>query len=147
MLSYQTFITFPNLSILTPCCFINFCHFINLSSSYQTSVIFSPLVIYSLFTLASHPINSPTVHITKHNSLAFLVVRTLSAPIYLPNPPGVFGHRAILTVRGGLDRGWGFPHRTNRYASLASTCPHHWLLLILLHHPSKPAYFVSTPLA
>ncbi len=36
----------------------------NLSSSYQTSVIFSPLVIYSLFTLSSHPINAPTVHIT-----------------------------------------------------------------------------------
>ncbi len=39
MLSYQTFITFPNLSVLTPCCFINFCHLIKPLSSYQTSVI------------------------------------------------------------------------------------------------------------
>ncbi len=69
MLSYQTFITFPNLSILTLCCFINFCHLIKPLSSYQTSVIISPLVIYSLFTLSSHPINSPTVHITSTTTL------------------------------------------------------------------------------
>ncbi len=42
--------------------FINFCHLINLSSSYQS------FVIYSLFTLSSHPINAPTVHIT-HTTL------------------------------------------------------------------------------
>ncbi len=28
-------------------------------------------------------------------------MRTLSAPIYFSNPPGVFGHRAILTMGGG----------------------------------------------
>ncbi len=31
-----------------------------------------------------------------HNSLSCLIVRTLSALIYLSNSPGVFGHRAIL---------------------------------------------------
>ncbi len=40
-----------------------FCHLINLSSSYQPSVIFSSFVIYSLFTLSTHPIHAPTVHI------------------------------------------------------------------------------------
>ncbi len=78
--------------------FIKFCHLINLSSSYQTSVVFSPLVIYSLFTLSSHPVNAPTVHITKHNSYSHLIVCTLSAPIHFPNSTGVFGHRAILTM-------------------------------------------------
>ncbi len=80
---------------------INFCHLINLSSSYQTSVIFSLLVIYSLFTLSSHPINAFAAH-TTHTQLSFrLIVRTLSAPIYLSNSPGAFGHRAILTMGGG----------------------------------------------
>ncbi len=93
--------------------------FIHFSSSYQTYVIFSPLVIYSLFTLSSHPINSSTVHITQHNSLSCLIVRTLSALIYPSNSPAVFGHRAIL-LWGGSRHGWGFPHRTNRYVLSAS---------------------------
>ncbi len=33
------------------------------------------------------------------------------------------------------------------YVILSSTCPLHWLLLILFHHPSKLAYIVSIPLA
>ncbi len=43
----------------------------------------------------------------KHNSLSCLIASTLSAPIDLTNPPGVFGHRAIL-IMGGSGRGWGF---------------------------------------
>ncbi len=143
MLSYQTFTTFTNFSILTLCCFINFCHLIKPISSCKTFVIFSPFLIYSLFALSTHPINVPAQHTTNNNSFFCLIVRTLSALIYISNSPGAF---AILTM-GGSDRGWGLPHRTNRYVSLASTCPLHWLLLILLRHPFKPAYFVSTPLA
>ncbi len=48
-----------------PLLLYQFCHLINLSSSYQTSVIFSPLVTYSLFTLSTCPINAPAVHTTK----------------------------------------------------------------------------------
>ncbi len=53
-----------------------FCHFSQLVlstnnlllyqflSSYQTSVVFSPFDIYSLFTLFTHPINVPVLHTT-----------------------------------------------------------------------------------
>ncbi len=65
ILSYQTFVTCLIYLIYSPFVrFVKFCHLINLSSSYQTSVIFSRLVFYSLFTLSSHPIKAPTVHIT-----------------------------------------------------------------------------------
>ncbi len=64
MLSYQTFITFPNLSILTLCCLVNFCHLIKPLSSYQTFVIFSPFLIYSLFVLYTHHLNAPVVRTT-----------------------------------------------------------------------------------
>ncbi len=93
------------LSQLFPACFIytpfvalsNFCRLIKVLSSYRTFVIFSPLVIYSLFTLSAHPINAPAEHTTITTlSLSCLIVRTLSSPIYLSNSPGVFGHRAIL---------------------------------------------------
>ncbi len=68
-LSYQTFVFFPRLFyLLNLCCFINFCHLINLSQSYQTSVIFSPLVITSHFTLYMNLINVPAQHIT-HTTL------------------------------------------------------------------------------
>ncbi len=49
----------------------NFCNFSRLFylhtlikrlSCYRTFVIFAPLVIFSLFTLSTHPINAPTVH-------------------------------------------------------------------------------------
>ncbi len=55
---------------------LNFCNFSQLVlsthplllyqflSSYQTFVIFSPFVICSLFTLSTHPINPPDVHIS-----------------------------------------------------------------------------------
>ncbi len=100
MLSYQTFLTFTNLSILTLCCFINFCHLTKPLSSYQTFVIFSPFLIYSLFALSTHPIDAPVVRTTNNNSFSCLTVCTLSAPIHFPNSTGVFGHRAILTMRG-----------------------------------------------
>ncbi len=85
-------------------------------SIFVTLSIPSPLVIYSLFTLSSHPINSPTVHITQHNSLSCLIVRTLSALIYLSYSPGVFGHRVILLWGGGIEA-WlgGFVLEHKRY--------------------------------
>ncbi len=88
------------------CYFINLCRLIKLLSSYRTFVIFSPLVIYSLFTLSTHPTNAPAVHIT-NTTLSCLVVRTLSVPIYLSNSPGVFGYRAIL-IWGDRDMAGGF---------------------------------------
>ncbi len=104
----SNFCNFPSLSyLLTLCCFFNFCQLINLLSSYQTSVI-SRFVIYSLFTLSTHPINAPAGHITKHNSYARLIVRTLSVPIYLSSSPVLFGHRAIL-MWGDRDMAGGIP--------------------------------------
>ncbi len=102
MLSYQTFITFTNFSMLTLCCFINFCHLIKPLSSYQTSVIFSPLVIYSLFTLSSHLINAPTVHIT--NTTPFPVLscaRYLRQYTFRTHQPSL----AIVPFCYGGDRG------------------------------------------
>ncbi len=97
MLSYQTSATFPSLFYPhTLCYFTNVCRLIKLSSSYQPFVIFSPFVIYSLFYViyASYKCTCCTHH--KHKSLSCLIVHTLSTPIYLPNSPSVFGHRAIL---------------------------------------------------
>ncbi len=97
--------------------FIICCHLINLSSSYQTSAIFSPLVIYPLFTLSSHPINIPAVHTT--NTTLFPVLscaRSLRQYTFLT-------HQASLAIVpfwcGGSRHAWGFPHRTNRYVSRA----------------------------
>ncbi len=84
-----------------------------LSPSYQTSVIFSPLVIYSLFTLSTHPINAPAVHTTHNNSYSRPIVRTLSAPIYFSYSPGAFGHRAILTW-GDRDMAGSFLYQNNQ---------------------------------
>ncbi len=47
-----------------PLLFYQFCHLMNLSLSYQISVSFSPLVIYSLFYVILQPINAPAVHTT-----------------------------------------------------------------------------------
>ncbi len=47
-----------------------------------------------VFTLSTHPINVPALHTT--TQLPRLIERTLSAPIYVSNSTGVFGHRAIL---------------------------------------------------
>ncbi len=105
ILSNQTFVTFPSLSyLLTLCCFITFCHLVNLSSFYQASVIFSPFVIY-----APYKCTCCTPH--KHTSLSCLIVRTLSAPIYLSQ----FNRRLWLACHsdmGGSRHGWGFSLRT-----------------------------------
>ncbi len=114
----------------------NLCYLIKLLKLFPTCQ-YSPFVVLSTFVISSnlyhlikllsfsHPFlfthfcviytsykcTCCTHH--KHNSFFCLIVRTLSALIYVSNPPGVFGHRAILTM-GGSDRSWGFPHRTNR---------------------------------
>ncbi len=91
MLSYQTCVTFLSLSyLLTLCFFLNFSRLIKPLSSYQNFAIFSPFVIYSLFTLSTHPINAPAVHTT---NTAF---SPLLSCAHLSKSPGVFGHRAIL---------------------------------------------------
>ncbi len=86
---YQSFVVLSNFChLLAPCYLITF------------------YVIFSSYKCTA-------VH-TTHNSFSCLIVRTLSAPIQLSYSPCAFGQRAILTI-GGSDRGWGFPHRTNRY--------------------------------
>ncbi len=61
----SNFCNFSQLVLPTHLCSLyQFCHLIYLSMTCQTYVIFSPLVIYSLFTLSSHPINAPAVHTT-----------------------------------------------------------------------------------
>ncbi len=110
MLSYQTFITFPNLSILTLCLLYQFL------SLYQSFVVlsnfchlFAPCYLFTFYVIFSSYKFTYCTH-NPHNSLSCLIVRTLSAPIYLSNPPGVFGHRAIL-LWGGSRHGWGFSLR------------------------------------
>ncbi len=111
----------------------NFCH------------LLAPCYLFTFYVIISPYKCTYCTHHKQHNSFFCLIVRTLSALIYISNSPGVFGHRAILTM-GGSRHGWGVFAKNYVIPLLASTCPLHWLLLILLHHPSKPAYFVSTPL-
>ncbi len=73
---YQSFVVLSNVChLLAPCYLFTFC------------VIFSP---YKCTCCTHHT----------HNALSCFIVRTLSAPIQFPNSPGVFGHRAILTMGG-----------------------------------------------
>ncbi len=68
------------------------------------------LSIHLLRYLATYKCTCCTHH--KHHSQSCLIARTLSAPIHLFNSPGVFGHRAILTMGGGGSRhGSGFSRR------------------------------------
>ncbi len=113
MLSYQTFATFPSLFHLhTLCYFINSCSLIRLSSSYQPSVIFSSLVIYSLLTLSTHPINAPALH-TTHTQPSFssYLAHTLCANT--PSP----SQQASLAVEsfrfGGIETGLGVFSKNN----------------------------------
>ncbi len=88
LLFYQLLSSHQTFLILS-----NFCHFLTLSYL---------LTFYFIYT--SYKCTCCTHH--KHNALTCLIVRTLSAPIYLSNSPGVFGHRAILTM-GGIGPGLG----------------------------------------
>ncbi len=108
---------------------------LSLSVSVSVSHFHSHLLTFCVI-YASYKCTCCTHH--THDSLSCLIVHTRSAPIYFPNSSGVVGHRAILTM-GGSDRGWGFPHRTNRYVT--STCPLHWLLLILFRAPPIQSSF------
>ncbi len=100
--SWVTYFILSNICIFFPACltyliyspfigFINFFHLITLSSSYQTSVIFSPLSSF-------HPINATAVHTTHNNNSVSL----------LSSSPGVFGHRAILIWGGDRGMAWVF---------------------------------------
>ncbi len=103
MLSYQTFATFPVYLIYSSFVVLstfvvssNLYHLIKLLSfSLTLSYLLTFCVIY-----ASYKCTCCTHH--KHNSISCLIVRTLSAPIYLSYSQGVFGHRAIRTVAGGF---------------------------------------------
>ncbi len=109
--SYFTLSNFCNFSQLVlsshPLLLYQFCHLINISSSYQTSVIFSPFVIYSLFILSTHSINAPDVH-TTNTTLSFLsyhahalCAKTLSLLIRRLWP-------SCHSDMGGSRHGWGF---------------------------------------
>ncbi len=117
-LSYQTFVTFPSLSYLAY--LLTLCSLYQILSPYQSFVVLSnfchllaPCYLFTFYVIIS-PYKCTYCAHHKHNSFSCLIVCTLSAPIHFPNSTGVFGHRAILTM-GGSDRGWGFPHRTNRF--------------------------------
>ncbi len=110
MLSYQTFITFPNLSILTLCSLYQFL------SLYQSFVVLSnschllaPCYLFTFYVIISPYKYTYCTH-HKHNTLLCFIVRTLSALIYPSNSPAAFGHRAIL-LWGGSRHGWGFSLR------------------------------------
>ncbi len=101
----------------------NLCDLIKLLQLFPACFMHTPFVTLSMFVALSnfrrlinllwfsHPF--PSIHFFyviyapfkctccthhKHNSLPCLIVRTLSAPIYLSKSPGVIGHRAILTM-------------------------------------------------
>ncbi len=57
----------------------------------------TPCYLFSFYVIIS-PYKCTRCTHHKHNPLSWVIVRTLSAPIYLSNSPGVFGHRAILTM-------------------------------------------------
>ncbi len=63
---------------------------------------------------------------TPHTQLSFrLIVRTLSAPIYLSYSKGVFGHRAIQT-KGGIGpglRGGCLIEQTDMFQNLPPLSP------------------------
>ncbi len=115
---YQTFGTFPSLFHLH-----TLLSFIIFLSPNQTFIVLSNICHFRIlcYLLTFYVIYAPTkctfcTHHT-HNALSSLIVGTLSEPIHIPNSPGVFGHRAVLTM-GGSGRGWKFfSHRTNRYFS------------------------------
>ncbi len=87
MLSYQPFVTFFQLVLSTHP--LLFCQIL---SPFQTFVIFSPFLIYSLFTSSTHPINAPAPYAKQHNRLS--------------NSTVAFGHPAIL-IWGGSGRAMG----------------------------------------
>ncbi len=130
----QTFVPFPSLSyLLTPCCFISF---VTLSIFRRLTLCYL-LTFYVIYT--PYKCTYCTHH--KHNPLSRLIVRTLSAPIDLSNSPGVFGHRAILTL-GGSDRGWGFPHRTNRFV-LNCSYPNYPRFVSLSNHCYLITFYIN----
>ncbi len=73
----------------------NFCH------------LLAPCYQFTFYDIIS-PYKCPYCTHHKNNSFSCLIVRTLSAPIYLSNSPSVFGHRAILTMRGDRTVAGGF---------------------------------------
>ncbi len=91
LLIYQVLSSYKNFAVKN---LTNFCHFLTLCYLLTFYVIYAP---YKCTCCTHH----------RHNSLSCLIVRTLSAPIYLSNSPGVFGHRAIL-IWGDRDMAGGF---------------------------------------
>ncbi len=120
MLSYQIFITFHNLSILTLCSLYQFL------SLYQSFVVLSnichllaPCYLFTFYVIFSfYKFTYCTHH--KHNSLSCSIERTLSALIQFPNSPGVFGHRAIL-LWGGIEAWLGVFFKNKRYPLVHSS--------------------------
>ncbi len=96
VLLYQTFDTFFQFVLSTyPLLLYQVLSSFKFLSHYHTFIIFSSVVIYSLFTLSMHPINVPALHPIRYNSHSRLIKRTPPAPIHLSNSTGVFRHHAI----------------------------------------------------
>ncbi len=119
--------------LLTPCCFINFCHLINLPSSFQTSVIFSPFVIYSLFTSSTHPINAPAVH-TTNTTLTFVLscARSLCQYTFLTHQASLvivpFRCGGIEAWLGGFSKNNLLPSEYN-FSNPSTTLLQQWIFL------------------
>ncbi len=75
----------------------------------------APCYLFTVYVIISpYKCTSCTHH--KHNSFVRLIVRTLSAPIYLSNSKRCFWPSCHSDM-GGSRQIWGFPHRKNRFAS------------------------------
>ncbi len=103
---YTPFVTLSPFVALS-----NFCRLIKLLSSYRTFVIFSPLVIYSFFTLSAHPINAPAEHTTITTlSPVLSCARSLRQYIFLT-------HQASLVIvpfwYGGIEAWLGVFSKSN----------------------------------
>ncbi len=92
---------------------------LSILSLYQSFIVLSnvchllaPCYLFTFYVIISPYKCTYCTHHKHNNSLAFLIVRTLSALIYPSNSPAVFGHRAIL-LWGGSRHGWVFSIRTS----------------------------------
>ncbi len=125
----------PTVFVSTLCYLIKLLQLFPICFLYTRFVALSTFVTLSIFRQIfkllsfSHPLLSTHIlviytpyHCTccthhRHNSFSCLIVRKLSAPMYLSNSPDVFGHRAML-IWG--DRGMaGVSRRTTCYLQMS----------------------------
>ncbi len=85
-------------------------------SSYQTFVIFSPLVIYSTFPLSTHPLNAPALHTTTQ-----LLISSRCAHALCAKTLSQLNSRLWPSCHFDLGRSrhsWGVSRRTTGYLQM-----------------------------